>query len=104
MAISVCVSRCQILFKFNANARSCGLVKLNSAQLKLVSSLEKYLHRNLLTAFARFLGVKILRWNMFTVLGSGYGSTSCSTPVITLCIGERQRRQTTAKKAEEYTK
>lgn len=50
MAISVCVSRCQILFKFNANARSCGLVKLNGAQLKLVSSRKKYLHRYLLTA------------------------------------------------------
>ncbi|XP_031618592.1 calcium uniporter protein, mitochondrial isoform X2 [Contarinia nasturtii] len=37
MAISVCVSRCQILFKINTNARSCGLTKLNSGQLFLTS-------------------------------------------------------------------
>ncbi|XP_055315156.1 calcium uniporter protein, mitochondrial [Sitodiplosis mosellana] len=37
MAISVCVSRCQILFKINTNARSCGLTKLNSGQLYLTS-------------------------------------------------------------------
>lgn len=38
MAISVCVSRCQILFRINTNARSCGLTKLNnSGQFFLVS-------------------------------------------------------------------
>lgn len=31
MAISVCVSRCQILFRINTNARSCGLTKLNNS-------------------------------------------------------------------------